>query len=225
MSKYQIKELLQLAKKYKCVEALFVTGEQPEKKYPEARNWLKENGFQSTAEYLIHSSEMALGLGLFPHTNAGNLNFNEMKELKKTNVSMGIMLENVSERLTKKGMPHYLATSKKPQTRLKILKNSGILGIPMTTGILIGIGETVEEVIDSILAIKDLHEKYGNIQEVILQNFQPKQDTVMKDVPSANEEYFKKNRSINEDHNATNEYTNSTKFITKIISKFLTSRN
>jgi 7,8-didemethyl-8-hydroxy-5-deazariboflavin synthase CofG subunit len=192
MSKQQIKDVLQLAKKYKCIEALFVTGEQPEKKYPEARNWLKENGFKSTAEYLIHSSEWALELGLFPHTNAGNLNFDEMKELKKTNVSMGIMLENVSERLTKKGMPHYLAASKNPRTRLKILENSGKLRIPMTTGILVGIGETIEEIIDSILAIKDLHEKYGNIQEVILQNFQPKPDTMMKDVPSANEEYFKK---------------------------------
>ena len=125
MSKQQIKELLQLAKKYTCVEALFVTGEQPEKKYPEARNWLKENGFKSTVEYLIHSSEEALELGLFPHTNAGNLNYDEMKELKKTNVSMGIMLENISERLTERGMPHYLAASKKPQTRLKILENSG----------------------------------------------------------------------------------------------------
>ena len=192
MSKQQIKGLLELSKKYKCVEALFVTGEQPEQKYPEAREWLKENGFKSTSEYLVHSSETALELGLFPHTNAGNLNFEEMKELKKTNVSMGIMLENVSERLTKKGMPHYLAASKKPQTRLKILENSGKLGIPMTTGILVGIGETIEEIIDSILAIKGLHEKYKNIQEVILQNFQPKPDTVMKDVPSANEEYFKK---------------------------------
>ena len=192
MSKQQITELLQLAKKYKCVEALFVTGEQPEKKYPEAREWLKKNGFNSTSEYLIHASELALEIGLFPHTNAGNLNFEEMKELKKTNVSMGIMLENVSERLTKKGMPHYLAASKRPQTRLKILENSGKLGIPMTTGILVGIGETIEEIIDSILAIKELHKKYGNIQEIILQNFQPKPDTIMKDVPSANEEYFKK---------------------------------
>ena len=192
MSKQQIKDLLELSKKYKCVEALFVTGEQPEQKYAEAREWLKENGFKSTSEYLVHSSETALELGLFPHTNAGNLNFEEMKELKKTNVSMGIMLENVSERLTKKGMPHYLAASKKPQTRLKILENSGKLGIPMTTGILVGIGETIEEIIDSILAIKTLHEKYKNIQEVILQNFQPKPDTIMKDAPSANEEYFKK---------------------------------
>ena len=191
MSKQQIRELLQLAKKYKCVEALFVTGEQPEKKYPEARIWLKENGFNSTSEYLIHASELALEVGLFPHTNAGNLNFEEMKELKKTNVSMGIMLENVSERLTEKGMPHYLAASKRPKTRLGILENSGKLKIPMTTGILVGIGETIEEIIDSIFAIKQLHQKYGNIQEVILQNFQPKSDTIMKNSPSANENYFK----------------------------------
>ena len=191
MSKQQITELLQLAKKYKCVEALFVTGEQPEQKYPEARSWLKENGFTSTVEYLIHASEQALELGLFPHTNAGNLNFEEMKELQKTNVSMGIMLENISERLTERGMPHYLAASKRPKTRLDILENSGKLKIPMTTGILVGIGETIEEIIDSILAIKQLHQKYGNIQEVILQNFQPKQDTVMKNTPSADENYFK----------------------------------
>jgi len=191
MSKQQILELLQLAKKYRCVEALFVTGERPEQKYQEARDWLKENGFKSTAEYLIHASELALELGLFPHTNAGNLNFEEMRELKKTNVSMGIMLENVSERLTEKGMPHYLAASKKPKARLEVLENSGKLGIPMTTGILVGIGETVEEIIDSILAIKQLHQKYGNIQEVILQNFQPKPDTIMKNAPSADEKYFK----------------------------------
>ena len=191
MSKQQISELLQLAKKYKCVEALFVTGEQPEKKYQEAKEWLRENGFTSTIEYLIHASEMALDTGLFPHTNAGNMNYEEMKELKKTNVSMGVMLENVSERLTQRGMPHYLAASKRPKARLEILENSGKLKIPMTTGILVGIGETMEEIIDSIFAIKQLHQKYGNIQEVILQNFQPKPDTIMKNSPSADEIYFK----------------------------------
>ena len=191
MSKQQISELLNLAKKYRCVEALFVTGEQPEQRYQEARDWLRENGFKSTAEYLVHASELALESGLFPHTNAGNLNFEEMKELKKTNVSMGIMLENVSERLTKKGMPHFLAASKRPKARLEVLENSGKLGIPMTTGILVGIGETAEEIIDSIIAIKQLHQKYGNIQEIILQNFQPKPDTRMKDKPSADETYFK----------------------------------
>ena len=191
MSKQQIAELLHLAKRYGCVEALFVTGERPEQRYQQARSWLAENGFKTTAEYLVHASEMALELGLFPHTNAGNLSFEEMKELKKSNPSMGIMLENVSKRLTEKGMPHYLAESKKPETRLKTLEDSGRLGIPMTTGILVGIGETIEEIIDSILAIKQLHQRYGNIQEIILQNFQPKPDTGMMNKPSTSEEYFK----------------------------------
>ena len=191
MSKRQISELLDLAKKYKCVEVLFVTGEQPEQKYQEARDWLKKNGFCSTGEYLIHASEMALERGMFPHTNAGNLEISEIRELQKTNVSMGLMLENISERLTERGMPHYLATSKRPKARMKILENFGRLKIPITTGILVGIGETPEEIIDSIFAIKKLHKKYGNVQEIILQNFQPKPDTRMNDFPSANERYFK----------------------------------
>ncbi len=191
MSKQEIRQMLSLAKKYRCVEALFVTGERPEQKYHQAKEWLKENGFKSTPEYLVHASEMALEAGLFPHTNAGNLTKDELKELQKTNVSMGLMLENSSERLSKKGMPHYLAASKRPKARLEVLDNSGKLGIPMTTGILVGIGETPNEVIESIFAIKKLHKKYGNIQEVILQNFQPKSDTLMSTFPSAEEKYFK----------------------------------
>lgn len=184
-------QVLKLAKKHRCVEALFVTGEQPEQKYPEAKNWLKENGFMSLSEYLVHSSELALKIGLFPHTNAGNIDMKSMRELKKTNASMGLMLENVSERLSEKDMPHYLASSKRPKARLEILENAGRLKIPMTTGILIGIGETEKEIIDSIFAIKKLHERYGHIQEIILQNFHPKPDTKMSDHPSADENYFR----------------------------------
>jgi len=191
MSKQDVLELIKLAKKFRCVEALFVTGEKPELKYEEAKNWLKSNGFSSTAEYLVHCSELALSEGLFPHTNAGNLTKSEMSELKKTNVSMGLMIENVSERLTQKDMPHYLASSKKPKARLEVLQNAGELGIPMTTGILVGIGETPLEIIKSVFAIKNLHEKYKNIQEIILQNFQPKPDTMMSTHPSAEENYFK----------------------------------
>ena len=191
MSKNSVLELLTLAKKFNCVEALFVTGERPEQKYDEAKKWLKENGFSSTAEYLVYASEMAISKDLFPHTNAGNLTKSEMRELQKTNPSMGLMLENVSERLTQKGMPHYLASSKKPQNRLHVLQDAGELGIPMTTGLLIGIGETPIEVIESIFAIKNLNERFSNIQEIILQNFQPKLDTKMKNFPSAQENYFK----------------------------------
>ena len=191
MSKNSVLELLTLAKKFNCVEALFVTGERPEQKYDEAKKWLKENGFSSTVEYLVYASEMAISKDLFPHTNAGNLTKSEMRELQKTNPSMGLMLENVSERLTQKGMPHYLASSKKPQNRLHVLQDAGELGIPMTTGLLIGIGETPIEVIESIFAIKNLNERFSNIQEIILQNFQPKLDTKMKNFPSAQENYFK----------------------------------
>ncbi len=191
MSKQQVSELVTLAKQYGCIEALFVTGEVPEQKYNKARDWLRQNGFESTAEYLVYCSEIALESGLFPHTNAGNLSYDDMKELQKTNVSMGVMLENISDRLTEKGMPHHMAPSKRPHARLAVLENAGRLKIPMTTGILLGIGETVHEVIDSLFAIKKLHQKYGNIQEIILQNFQPKPDTAMHDVSPADERYFK----------------------------------
>ena len=191
MNKKTVKDLAKLAKKYNCTEALFVTGERPEQKYSEAREWLKKEGFSSTAEYLIHCSEIVLNEGVFPHTNAGNLTKSEMKELKKTNVSMGVMLENSSLRLRNTGMPHQDAPSKDPIARLNILKNAGELKIPMTTGILVGIGENLGECIQSILDIKQIHEKYGNIQEIILQNFHPKPKTSMFEHSTPEENYFK----------------------------------
>lgn len=191
MSTNDVQHLARLAKKYRCVEALFVTGERPEERYESARRWLSLNGFSSTPEYLVHASEIALSEGLFPHTNAGNLTKSELAELKSTNVSMGLMLENSSYRLTEKGMPHYLAPSKQPKARIEVLENAGQLRIPMTTGVLVGIGETPFEIIDSLYVIKDIHNKYGNIQEIILQNFHPKPDTLMSGFPSAEENYFK----------------------------------
>ena len=191
LSKKDITILSDVAKKHNCTEALFVSGERPEQKYPEARTWLKENGFSSTVEYLLEASEIALRSGLFPHTNAGNLTRDEMKQLKDTNVSLGLMLENVSERLSEEGMPHQFAPSKHPKARIKVLQNAGELKIPMTTGLLVGIGESPQELIDSIYAIKEIHDRYKNIQEIILQNFQPKIDTPMKSSPSPQERYFK----------------------------------
>ncbi len=191
MDKKTVRELAVLAKKYNCTEALFVTGERPEQRYPEAKKWLASQGFSSTAEYLIHCSEMVLNEGVFPHTNAGNLSKDEMRELQKTNVSMGLMLENSSPRLREIGMPHHNAPSKEPSTRLNILKNSGELKIPMTTGILVGIGENMEENIQSIFDIKKIDDKYGNIQEIILQNFHPKPKTSMSRHSTPEEDYFK----------------------------------
>ena len=191
LTKMDVENLAIIGKKYRCTEALFVTGERPEQKYEEARSWLKENGFSTTIEYIIHASEIALRIGLFPHTNAGNLTKSEMNELKKTNVSLGFMLENSSERLAGKDMPHEFAPSKNPKARIHTLESAGELSIPMTTGVLIGIGETPFELIDSIYTIKKLNEKYGNIQEVILQNFQPKYDTKMHSSPRPDEKYFR----------------------------------
>lgn len=191
MTKEDISQLVELAKTYRCIEALFVTGERPEEKYKEAREWLKKNGFQSTAEYLIHISEFVLENGLFPHTNAGNLTKSEMRELQKTNASMGLMLESSSKRLMQKGFPHYLAPSKHPKARIEVLRNAGELRIPMTSGLLVGIGETPYEIIDSLYVLKTLHKQYHNIQELILQNFHPKEDTLMRNFPAAEENYFK----------------------------------
>lgn len=191
MTKTDIQNLAKIGKNCKCTEALFVTGERPEQKYKEARTWLRENGFSSTVEYLVHASEIALHQGLFPHTNAGNLTKSELNELKKTNVSLGLMLENASERLNGRGMPHEFAPSKNPKARIRVLENAGELSIPMTTGLLIGIGENPFELIDSVFTINELHKKYGHIQEIILQNFQPKYDTKMRYWPRPEERYFK----------------------------------
>ena len=191
MNRKNVKDLAKLAKRYKCTEALFVTGESPEQKYQEAKDWLKLNGFSSTGEYLADCSEVVLNEGIFPHTNAGNLTKEEMKILRETNVSLGLMLENSSKRLREDGMPHHDAPSKEPTARINVLKNAGELKIPMTTGILVGIGETIYEVIDSIYAIKNIHKKFGNIQEVILQNFQPKRNTVMEKHKTPEMSYFK----------------------------------
>ncbi|OLC82284.1 MAG: 7,8-didemethyl-8-hydroxy-5-deazariboflavin synthase subunit CofG [Thaumarchaeota archaeon 13_1_40CM_3_50_5] len=187
----QVLALAEAGKKYRCTEALFVTGERPEQKYGQARAWLSSLGHSSTVEYIREMSELVIEkTGLLPHTNAGSLTKKEMIMLKDTNVSFGAMLETSSERLMGKGMPHEDAPSKNPKVRIKTLESAGELGIPMTTGLLVGIGETPEELIDSLFVIKKLHEKYGNIQEVIMQNFAPKPQTGMAQFPQPSSEYF-----------------------------------
>ena len=177
--------MIHAARRSGCVEALLVTGERPEARYPEARRWLKSEGFSSTPEYLAHVSEKCLEAGLFPHTNAGNLEASEMRLLARTNASLGLMLESSSDRLSADGMPHRLAPSKLPARRIKVLEEAGRLAIPMTTGILAGIGESAREAVESLLAIRKIHLRHGHIQEVILQNFAPKPDTAMRHRPAA----------------------------------------
>jgi FO synthase len=189
----QVISLAETGKRLRCTEALFVTGERPEQRYLEAKQWLRSLGYSSTIEYIIEISEKVLQrTGLLPHTNAGSLTKKEMSSLKDTNVSIGTMLESSSERLISPGMPHENAPSKNPRVRLRTLQNAGELKIPTTTGLLVGIGETSKEIVDSLFLIKDIHRRYGHIQEVIMQNFNPKPKTNMANSLPPSHSYFLK---------------------------------
>jgi FO synthase subunit 1 len=189
----QVISLAETGNRLRCTEALFVTGERPEQRYLEAKQWLRSLGYSSTIEYIIEISEKVLQrTGLLPHTNAGSLTKKEMSSLKDTNVSIGTMLESSSERLISPGMPHENAPSKNPRVRLRTLQNAGELKIPTTTGLLVGIGETSKEIVDSLFLIKDIHRRYGHIQEVIMQNFNPKPKTNMANSLPPSHSYFLK---------------------------------
>ena len=167
-----------------CKEALFTLGEKPELRYKAAREALAEMGYKTTTEYLkVAAQRVFEETGLLPHLNPGNLSPEELEDLKSVSPSMGIMLESASERLCEKGMPHYGSPDKIPSVRLQTLRNAGIAKIPFTTGILIGIGETRLERIESLLKIRDIHEEYHHIQEIIVQNFRAKAETKMVHAP------------------------------------------
>jgi FO synthase subunit 1 len=189
----EVMNLAKIGRKYRCTEALIVAGERPEERYKESREWLKQLGCSSLVEYVIDMSEKIVKeTGLLPHSNLGNITKEEMKLLKVSNVSLGLMLESSSERLGQKGMAHEFAPSKNPKNRLEVIRNTGRMKIPLTTGLLIGIGETKEEVINDLFLLKQINSEFGNIQEIILQNFQPKINTRMQDFPSPTKDYFLK---------------------------------
>lgn len=182
-----IDEVLEVAKsgaELGCKEALFTLGEKPELRYKAAREALDEMGFASTVDYLFAAAKAVFEqTGLLPHLNPGNLSAEELTKLKSVSPSMGIMLESASDRLTEKGMPHYGSPDKIPSVRLETLRQAGLARVPFTTGILIGIGETRLERIDSLLAIRAIHQAYGHIQEIIVQNFRAKAETKMVNAP------------------------------------------
>src|SRR5712691_3036000 len=157
-----------------CKEALMCLGDKPELAFASYRALLGELGHRTTAEYVHRACEIALRCGLLPHTNAGLLTREEMQRLKTVNVSLGLMLENVSPRLRGRGQVHQWAPDKEPARRLRMLREAGELEIPFTTGLLIGIGETLAERVDTLVAIRDLHRAHGHVQEVIVQNFRAK---------------------------------------------------
>jgi len=167
-----------------CTEALLTLGERPELRYRAAREALADLGCKTTLEYLGKvSTAIYTQTGLLPHLNPGCMDYDELIALKSCSVSMGIMLETSAERLSEKGGPHYGSPDKHPSARIATIKAAGEAKVPFTTGILIGIGETRRERIEALLVIRQLHQQYGHIQEVIIQNFRAKPSTQMANAP------------------------------------------
>ncbi|MFK3981006.1 bifunctional FO biosynthesis protein CofGH [Micromonospora sp. NPDC050397] len=170
-----------------CKEALFTLGDRPEERWPAARQWLDERGFDSTLDYVRACAVAVLEeTGLLPHLNPGVLSWAELQRLKPVAPSMGMMLETTATRLwSEPGGPHFGSPDKEPAVRLRVLDDAGRVGVPFTTGILIGIGETPAERVDALFAIRRSDREYGHIQEVIVQNFRAKPDTAMRGMADA----------------------------------------
>jgi len=171
-----------------CTEALFCLGDKPEVAYKAHRAWLEARGMQTTTEHLVRACEVGFEGGMLPHTNAGILSADEMLALRPWNASMGLMLESTSTRLRDKGAAHYYCPDKDPAVRLRMHEEAGELKIPFTSGMLLGIGENDAERIDTLLVIRDLSDRYGHIQETIVQPFHAKDDTPMRGVASLPDE-------------------------------------
>lgn len=181
-------EVLQVARQgaaMGCKEALFTLGDRPEDRWSVAADWLAANGYESTLDYVRHMGEIVLSeTGLLPHFNPGVMSWAELQRLRPLAPSMGMMLETTSERLwATPGQPHFASPDKDPKLRLQVLDDAGRARIPFTTGILLGIGETIRERAESIIAIRDSHRKWGHIQETIVQNFRSKPRTAMQNRP------------------------------------------
>jgi FO synthase len=158
-----------------CKEALLSLGDKPEARFTEHRDWLRHRGYRTTMEYVVAASRaIATETGLLPHANPGLMRERDLRDLREWNVSVGLMLETASDRLAGPGGPHEHAPDKRPARRLRTIEAAGRAGIAFTTGILFGIGETRSERVEALLAIRELHERHGHVQEVIVQNFRAK---------------------------------------------------
>jgi FO synthase len=186
----EIDEVLAIAREgaaQGCKEALFTLGDRPEDRWDQAKRWLDERGYDSTLDYLRACAIAVLEeTGLLPHLNPGVLSWAELQRLKPVAPSMGMMLETTATRLwSEPGGAHHGSPDKEPAVRLRVLEDAGRVGVPFTTGILIGIGETIEERAESLFAIRKVMREFGHIQEVIVQNFRAKPDTAMRGMPDA----------------------------------------
>jgi len=184
MTPEEVVALAQAGARLGAKEALFSLGDRPEARFATHREFLRARGHRTTLAYLREVCAIALAeSALLPHVNPGVMGERDLAALREVSVSMGLMLETVSERLLAPGGAHDDAPDKVPARRLRTLELAGKLAIPFTTGILIGIGETPRERVDALLAIRDLHERYGHVQEVIIQNFRAKPRIPMRDAP------------------------------------------
>jgi FO synthase len=180
----QVLEIATRGQEAGCTEVLFTLGDQPELRYPAARAWLDARGYDSTLAYLrAVAIQVIEATGVLPHLNPGVMSWTDLATLKPVSASMGIMLESTSRRLLAKGEAHWNSPDKDPAVRLRTLEDAGRLSVPFTSGLLIGIGETLPERADTLLALRATHRRYGHLQEVIVQNFRAKPDTAMKDAP------------------------------------------
>lgn len=174
-----------------CTEALLTLGDKPEDKWPQARDFLDTQNAGSTIDYVIQMSELIRAeTRLFPHANPGIMEEDAIVKLRPSNVSMGLMLENISDRLTEPGMPHHNCPDKVPSVRVGTIRAAGRQKVPFTSGILVGIGETPKEIVESLFALADLQTEYGHIQEFIIQNFRAKANTRMRFSPEPEIPYF-----------------------------------
>ncbi|MBM3223969.1 MAG: 7,8-didemethyl-8-hydroxy-5-deazariboflavin synthase subunit CofG [Candidatus Tectomicrobia bacterium] len=184
MTPDEVLEVASAGARLGCKEALFSLGDKPEALFPAMRQELQRYGHRRTLDYLVQMCQLVLEhTPLLPHANPGVMGPKDLARLRDVSPSMGIMLETTSRRLLGKGMAHDNAPDKDPVVRLKTIENAGKLHIPFTTGILMGIGETFQERVDALCAIRDLHERYGHIQEVIIQNFRAKPGIPMQEHP------------------------------------------
>jgi FO synthase len=186
MTLEEVLRVVEQGKLLGCTEVLLSLGDKPEAIYPEMKQFLAERGHQRTLDYLHEACRAVVEeTGLLPHSNPGIMGKGDLRRLKEVNASMGLMLESVSDRLLLPGAAHDNAPDKKPAARLRTMDEAGKLRIPFTTGILIGIGESWAERVESLFAIRDLHRRYGHIQEVIIQNFRAKPAIPMRGHPDA----------------------------------------
>ncbi|WP_328527284.1 bifunctional FO biosynthesis protein CofGH [Nocardioides sp. NBC_00368] len=184
LSPDEILEIAAEGAKLGCLEALFTLGDRPEDRWPEAREWLESRGYESTLDYVRAMAIRVLEeTGLLPHLNPGVMSWEEMNRLKPVSPSMGMMLETTSRRLFEtKGEAHYGSPDKDPAVRLRVLEDAGRLSIPFTSGLLVGIGETLTERAETIFALRKVHKAYAGLQEIIVQNFRAKPSTAMRHV-------------------------------------------